>query len=64
MIHTRDAAKGAFDKLPEEQQEMIAMIVANYHLRVGGRQEDGSRGKIEITYYQFCDLLAYLCQTP
>ena len=51
--------KGCFSDLPEESQELVMVIVSNFHYRTTDKQHDGSLGEIKITLKELNNALAY-----
>jgi len=52
-------AIGKFETLPKLAQEFIKEVVANFHIRNGVKNSDGSMGTIEISPGELRDILAY-----
>jgi hypothetical protein len=59
-IPTKEELGGAFDALSDVQKGRIIECCANYHLRDGVRNSDGSRGSIRIGYSELRDLIAFV----
>ncbi len=53
-------SNGMFETADEESRELIMEIVACFHFRNGFKNEDGSRGEIDISPKQLRDILAYM----
>lgn len=53
-----DAGKDHFEGLNDSDKELIMRIVANFHVRNGADNYDGSMGEIVITPGQFNRALA------
>lgn len=59
MLNYEEDIAGSFHSVPEEQQEIIMEIVANFHIRNGVKNADGSLGEVKITNKQMNDCLAW-----
>ena len=59
---SQDASKfhDAFNQLDDYEKDFVMMCVAQFHIRNGTRQNDGSRGEIDITSKQMNNLLAFV----
>lgn len=60
MINYEKDIKGKLADVSDNVHEEIKEIAANFHIRNGVKQHDGSMGEMKITHEQFKQCLAYM----